>query len=559
MKGSEFAASLPVGRTPDELAAREVLILDAVTSGSARVDWTPVEIVSGSDRLVVEVINPAVMIGEDDDWFLPSSTARTQALIAEHLDAYLLTPHVADWVWRNAPRRLEPETNGSWQDQTMAHTKWMRFHSDAVLKQLGGSHQLCADPGKLWVITRKVLANPGLAANYGWHVYRAHDPPANAWANRVIQSVGHRHNDQHVDYSQTIRLMKSEALLNGEVIDLEEVAGDHARAHLVSHEGVLESLTPNGLKSAPDAPEPPKDEGDTHVPVTILKPVIVTPSPGWWEDPSHWRPLLERGMAGPDVGGWQRVLIADGHNLGPWADDDDFGGTTHNQTVSWQKARGLPGTGVVDAKTIAKIGTKPISRTEPGYIARLAGMSFKEATNYNRYVKRDLASLKWIVLHSMEAREASTTAENVASWFASGKGAPKASAHFNGDDDSIVQSVALNRIAWHAPGANRYGIGIEHAGYARQDEAQWADEFSARMLKRSARLSALILHERCPQIPVTYVDREGLKRGERGFTTHNEVSKAFKKSTHWDPGHHFPMTHYLTMVFEELERLQSAA
>ena len=70
------------------------------------------------------------------------------------------------------------------------------------------------------------------------------------------------------------------------------------------------------------------------------------------------------------------------------------------------------------------------------------------------------------------------------------------------------------------------------------------------MLKRSAKLTAGI----CKRwnIPVKYIDREGLKRGERGITTHNEITFAFRKSTHTDPGKHFPMDQYLEWVNEAM-------
>lgn len=149
-----------------------------------------------------------------------------------------------------------------------------------------------------------------------------------------------------------------------------------------------------------------------------------------------------------------------------------------------------------------------------------------------------------IVLHTMEAPEKGTTAEAVANYFA--RGTVRASAHFNVDNDSVVQSVKLMDVAWAAPGANHNGIQIEHAGYARQTAAEWADSYSERMLQVSAALCA----DLCKMfgLPHAFVDEDGLRRGLRGFTTHYEVSKAFKKSTHWDPGPNFPMGRYLDLV-----------
>lgn len=150
-----------------------------------------------------------------------------------------------------------------------------------------------------------------------------------------------------------------------------------------------------------------------------------------------------------------------------------------------------------------------------------------------------------IVIHDMEAPETNDRAEVVARWFA-GSTSPQASAHYCVDDDSIVQCVLDKDIAWHAPGANSNGIGIEHAGYAAQRTDQWADAYSSAELDLSAKLTRMLCEKY--QIPVEYVDVAGLKAGRRGITTHLNVSLAFKKSDHSDPGPNFPMAHYIELV-----------
>jgi N-acetyl-anhydromuramyl-L-alanine amidase AmpD len=169
-------------------------------------------------------------------------------------------------------------------------------------------------------------------------------------------------------------------------------------------------------------------------------------------------------------------------------------------------------------------------------------IAFMQARNYTRASR---TSVDLIVLHDMEYPERFDAAEQVARWF-SGPSAPQASAHYNFDADSIVQCVLDKDIAWAAPGANSNGIHFEHAGYAKQRPEDWADPFSAAELKLSAQLASIL----CPKykIPVEYVDVAGLKAGKRGITTHNNVSLAFKKSTHTDPGPNFPLAHYIDLV-----------
>ncbi len=149
-----------------------------------------------------------------------------------------------------------------------------------------------------------------------------------------------------------------------------------------------------------------------------------------------------------------------------------------------------------------------------------------------------------IVIHTMEMDEKGETAEHCAQWFRN-PGA-KASAHYCVDADSIVQCVRDQDVGWHAPGANHDGIGIEHAGRAKQTGRDWSDEYSTAMLERSARLVAGLCKKYA--IPVTWLYAADLKAGKRGITTHKAVSDAFRRSTHWDPGSGFPIERYLTLV-----------
>lgn len=179
----------------------------------------------------------------------------------------------------------------------------------------------------------------------------------------------------------------------------------------------------------------------------------------------------------------------------------------------------------------------------------LSKIPFVQAKHYTP-AGRSRASIKWIVLHSMEGPEDVERAEHVARWFSDQLApkfpAPRASAHYAVDSDSIVQMVKDRDVAWHAGGGNRHGIGIEHAGKARQTRAQWLDAFSGPMLLLSAELTAALCNQYV--IPRAFVDAEGLLHGEAGITTHAEITKAFKKSNHTDPGANFPMDWYLDRV-----------
>jgi N-acetyl-anhydromuramyl-L-alanine amidase AmpD len=166
-----------------------------------------------------------------------------------------------------------------------------------------------------------------------------------------------------------------------------------------------------------------------------------------------------------------------------------------------------------------------------------------EAANWSRHMGPQIK--RWLVVHSMEAPEKGDTAELVARYFA--RSSTQASAHFCVDRDSIVQCVPAELVAWHAPGLNTKGIGIEHAGYARQTRAEWLDSYGLAMLDMSARLCAELCHHFA--IPVEAVGAAELFRGEPGITTHAQVTRAYPtKGTHTDPGPGFPMREFLDLI-----------
>jgi hypothetical protein len=252
-----------------------------------------------------------------------------------------------------------------------------------------------------------------------------------------------------------------------------------------------------------------------------------------------WPKTLRYDDYGSDVAAWQSVLI---DHL-PTVDDTvgHFGDTTHNATMNFQRKHRLLPDGVVGPKTRARIGQE---LPYDDFILKLPDpIPFVEAAHWSRHVPaRD--EVKWIVIHSMETPESATRAEVCASNFA--RGHRKASAHYCVDCDSVVQCVDETRIAWHAPGVNRRGIGIEHSGRARQTRMQWMDLYSMSMLDLSAQLVAEI-SERW-SIPLQWVDVGGIRAGQPGLVTHWTVSEAFGKSTHTDPGRGFPCDIYLDLI-----------
>jgi len=188
-------------------------------------------------------------------------------------------------------------------------------------------------------------------------------------------------------------------------------------------------------------------------------------------------------------------------------------------------------------------------------------MKFVQARNYSKASRTDV---QLIVIHDMEYPERPTGAEWCADFFA-GPSAPKASAHYSVDADSVVQSVLDKDVAWHTPGAlhgrpgfiNDYSIGVEHAGYAKQTADDWQDDFSTAMLELSAQLVAGLCQRF--SIPVVKLTPADLQAGARGICGHDDCTKASGTGTHWDPGPGFPWDWYMGRVRAHLYLLRTAA
>lgn len=181
-------------------------------------------------------------------------------------------------------------------------------------------------------------------------------------------------------------------------------------------------------------------------------------------------------------------------------------------------------------------------------------MKFVQANNYT---KGRLRPIRLIVIHDMESPEKGDTAEAVARYFATTT--RQASAHYNIDNNSIVQSVRDKDTAWAAKNANADGLHIEHAGFAKQNRHEWTDRYSRAMLALSAKLVA----KKCLQydIPVRKLSWQEIDAGKKGICGHWDVTLWCQKtgrpnSGHHDPGDDFPWDVYIGMVKAEVAALQ---
>jgi hypothetical protein len=178
---------------------------------------------------------------------------------------------------------------------------------------------------------------------------------------------------------------------------------------------------------------------------------------------------------------------------------------------------------------------------------------FLQAKNY-KPAKRTQKDVRNLAIHTAECEQTPGAAVALAKW-ASGPKAPKASwtyavAHGSGPN-AITQSVREHDIAWGIRGSNDYTLHIELAGHAGDPPESWLDGPGLEVLTTGARLAGRI----CKRwgIPVKKLSVAELVAGDRGIIGHIDATKAFHKSTHTDPGKHFPWAEFIRLASEEYE------
>lgn len=83
---------------------------------------------------------------------------------------------------------------------------------------------------------------------------------------------------------------------------------------------------------------------------------------------------------------------------------------------------------------------------------------------------------------------------------------------------------------------------------------RWIEPNHRAMLRRTINLTA----ELCLayNVPAVFLSPRMLRAGRHGITTHNNVSKAFHQSSHWDPGV-WPRRLFMREVRKEIARIKA--
>ena len=249
---------------PENPAARDAFILDAVKNGGAEVRWAFVRTTDKGHTGEFRVLADALKV----DGVRVNLTAIGQQHVADALvdggaPSMLLTTKLADLLWSQRQVELPPfEMTQTQHDlQIMSTVARMKEHSakiDAALAVLPQAPEgVVSTVGKHWIINDQ-LADPkhhGMGCNYGWHnkkqgpmcatpagVLPPGGPPCH-----VVQDPGFWHAaNSHLDYSQTCTLVSRACTIDGRPADLMQVLSDPVLAFLASHTGRMKVLRQPG-------------------------------------------------------------------------------------------------------------------------------------------------------------------------------------------------------------------------------------------------------------------------------------------------------------------------
>jgi N-acetylmuramoyl-L-alanine amidase CwlA/endonuclease/exonuclease/phosphatase family metal-dependent hydrolase len=144
-----------------------------------------------------------------------------------------------------------------------------------------------------------------------------------------------------------------------------------------------------------------------------------------------------------------------------------------------------------------------------------------------------------IVIHSTVGPTKKGSARSIGNYFK--RGTVVSSAHYGIDAAEVIQYVGDHTVAYHC-GYNQNSVGLEMCDYpSSTSSARWKDADHKAMLSRTAKLTAEL--GAAYGIPMRFLSDAKLRKwGENkiakngGIVTHDQMSRVFKKSSHWDPG-----------------------
>jgi len=277
-------------------------VVQLVKDGKGQFEWVEVCSEHGGNKLFISVMRDAMKFDnmpamtwdykpayvykegvrvEDDRLFdgvrMPASAHELQQ-IADLINGMLMTPLVIGLIWLQAKLKFDSVVNIKGKIVAVSNIHDVHESIEKVIEGLGGDDgtKLVSCVGKYWCLIQQ-LASCGIlhgdetCCNYGWFAKNASGPGLTAGTS-CWQRPGFRHNKQHWDPSQTIRLMYKWGRLvradgTEEHVLLTDIAQDPDLCPLITHDG--KPLTYLRQKGVPEL-EPLVEAGVITLPeVTI--------------------------------------------------------------------------------------------------------------------------------------------------------------------------------------------------------------------------------------------------------------------------------------------------
>jgi N-acetyl-anhydromuramyl-L-alanine amidase AmpD len=155
----------------------------------------------------------------------------------------------------------------------------------------------------------------------------------------------------------------------------------------------------------------------------------------------------------------------------------------------------------------------------------------------------DNKPIRRIVIHGTVSPCRTGQARATARYFRSP--AAGGSAQYVVDPGEVIQCVYDGQIAQHAP-PNAHSLGVELCDPQTGPADRWDDRDHRAMLILAAHLVAQLCL--AYDVPIRKLTVADLRAGHHGICGHVDVSRAFKQSTHTDPGTGFPWKRFISQV-----------
>jgi len=241
LDGSEFARQI----TGLSIKEREEAVIREILSGNVPSFSRTLKVLriqgtlnSSNYEVVIYVACDYLAIGSDLDYLYIPMTPATAQFLADTLECSLPTKKLVDIIYGRAENKLRPQPIPP--SDSMTTVPVFQQHTDSIRHQylkmgLERSADKIIAGHKKDIILSKKIYDPALSSGcvviYGWH--SSEDQP--------IQPVYNGHVDGYADYSHGVRLISKKALLNGKLVNVEEVLKDPVMSYLLNKKGLMET------------------------------------------------------------------------------------------------------------------------------------------------------------------------------------------------------------------------------------------------------------------------------------------------------------------------------